>query len=273
MIQIDLTGKSVLITGGTKGIGLSSARKLAKAGAATYLTYKWGSADLDELTESFRKEGAAVDPLFIQADVSIPEDTKMVMETIKEKEERLDIFISNVGFAQSPKSLEEYKKRSLYKTLDYSTWPIVDYTQQIKATFGEYPEKVLAISSDGPDHFYQGYDYVAASKSLLEFLSKYMAVHLYNEGKGSTVNAIRFGIVKTESFQLMFGDEFFQFMEKEGVDDSMYLTPDECADSVVAMCSGLMNAMNGQIINVDYGFPYQDNSMMRFIKSKLSQEK
>ncbi|MDA3812003.1 MAG: SDR family NAD(P)-dependent oxidoreductase [Spirochaetaceae bacterium] len=266
MIQIDLSGKSVLITGGTKGIGLASALKLAKAGAATYLTYKWGSVDLELLSRDFKKEGASVAPVFIQADVSVQEDTQMVMDKIKEKEEKLHMFISNVGFAQSPKSLEDYKKRSLYKTLDYSTWPLVDYTQSVKKTFGSFPERVIAISSDGPDHFYQGYDYVAASKSLLEFFSKYMSVHLFNEG--SRVNAIRFGIVKTESFKLMFGEEFFDFMAKEGFDESMFLSPEECADSVFAMCSGLMDAMNGQVINVDYGFPYQDNSMMRFIRSK-----
>ncbi len=266
MIQIDLSGKSVLITGGTKGIGLASAMKLAKAGAATYLTYKWGSVDLDELSDKFMDEGASVRPVFIQADVSVPEDTKLVMETIKQKEDKLHMFISNVGFAQSPKSLEDYKKRSLYKTLDYSTWPLVDYTQSAKKTFGVYPDRVIAISSDGPDHFYKGYDYVAASKSLLEFFSKYMSVHLFEEG--SRVNAIRFGIVKTESFKLMFGDEFFDFMEKEGFDESMFLSPEECADSVFAMCSGLMDAMNGQIINVDYGFPYQDNAMMRFMRLK-----
>lgn len=266
MIQIDLSGKSVLITGGTKGIGLASAKKLAQAGAATYLTYKWGSADMEAISEDFLKNGAAVAPVFIQADVSVPEDTQLVMDAIREKEDKLDMFISNVGFAQSPKSLEDYKKRSLYKTLDYSTWPLVDYTQAIKKTFNAYPDRVIAISSDGPDHFYKGYDYVAASKSLLEFFSKYMSVHLFEEG--SRVNAVRFGIVKTESFQLMFGDEFFEFMEKEGFDESMFLSPEECADSVFAMCSGLMDAMNGQIINVDYGFPYQDNAMMRFMRSK-----
>jgi NAD(P)-dependent dehydrogenase (short-subunit alcohol dehydrogenase family) len=267
MIQIDLSGKSVLITGGTKGIGLASAKKLAIAGAATYLTYKWGSADMDAITEDFLSNGAIVAPVFIQADVSISEDTQLVMDAIREKEDKLDMFISNVGFAQSPKSLEDYKKRSLYKTLDYSTWPLVDYTQAIKKTFDVYPDRIIAISSDGPDHFYKGYDYVAASKSLLEFFSKYMSVHLFEEG--SRVNAIRFGIVKTESFQLMFGEEFFDFMAKEGFDESMFLSPEECADSVFAMCSGLMDAMNGQIINVDYGFPYQDNSMMRFMRSKM----
>jgi NAD(P)-dependent dehydrogenase (short-subunit alcohol dehydrogenase family) len=267
MIQIDLSGKSVLITGGTKGIGLASAMKLAQAGASTYLTYKWGSADLDEISKNFLKQGAAIAPVFIQADVSIPEDTQLVLDTIKKTEDKLDIFISNVGFAQSPKSFDDYKKRSLYKTLDYSTWPLVDYTQKIKKVFGAYPEKIIAISSDGPDHFYKGYDYVAASKSLLEFFAKYMSVHLLEEG--SRVNVIRFGTVKTESFNLIFGEEFFEFMAKEGVEESMFLTPEECADSVFAMCSGFMDAMNGQIINVDYGFPYQDNSMMRYLKSKM----
>ena len=267
MIEIDLSGKSVLITGGTKGIGLASALKLAKAGASTYLTYKWGSADLDQITEDFHREGVALSPVFIQADVSVAEDTLLVLDTIREKEDKLDVFISNVGFAQSPKALEDYKKRSLYKTLDYSTWPLVDYTQQVKKIFGSYPQKIIAISSDGPDHFYRGYDYVAASKSLLEFVAKYMSVHLLEEG--SRVNVIRFGTVKTESFHLIFGEDFFKFMAKEGMDESMFLSPEECADSVLAMSSGLMDGMNGQIVNVDYGFPYQDNSMMRYLKTKM----
>jgi NAD(P)-dependent dehydrogenase (short-subunit alcohol dehydrogenase family) len=267
MVTIDLTGKSVLITGGTKGIGLSSALYFGKAGAQTYLTYKWGSDDYSALYEEFDKAGAPK-PVLIQADVSVEEDTDALLSQIKEKEDKIDFFISNVGFAQSPKGLMDYKKRSLYKTLDYSTWPMIEYTQKIKKTFGQFPKHILGISSDGPSHFYYGYDFVAASKALLEFFGRYMAAHLGKDG--SQVNVVRFGPVKTESFTLIFGEDFFDFAEKEGLSDDVFLLPDDCGRVVFALCSGLFDAMNGQVITVDKGLPFVDNFMNRYLAYKAN---
>ncbi|NCN05881.1 MAG: SDR family oxidoreductase [Spirochaetales bacterium] len=272
MITIDMKGTSVLITGGTKGIGLASALNFAAAGAQTYLTYKWGSADTDQLMAQFEGVGG-VRPILLQADVSVDEDTDALLEEIaKTSPHGVDIFISNVGYAATMRSLDDYKKRSLYKTLDYSTWPMVEYTRRIKTRFGSYPKKVIAISSDGPDHFYQGYDYVAASKALLEFFGKYLAVHLFKEG--SRVNVIRFGTVKTESFTAIFGDEFFDYIVREGLaTEDEILKPADCGKAVFALASGFMDAMNGQVLNVDYGLPFADNSMMRFQHWKKQQEK
>ena len=58
MITIDFSGKSVLITGGTRGIGLASALEFGRAGARTYLTYKWGQDDYNVLYAAFEKAGA-----------------------------------------------------------------------------------------------------------------------------------------------------------------------------------------------------------------------
>jgi NAD(P)-dependent dehydrogenase (short-subunit alcohol dehydrogenase family) len=271
VISIDMSGKTVLITGGTKGIGLASALYFGRAGAKTILTYKWGSADMDELRKQFADAGAP-EPLLVQADVSHDDDTDALLEEISKVADGVDVFISNVGYAATMKNLDQYKKRSLYKTLDYSTWPMIEYTRRIKARFGAYPGKVIGISSDGPDHFYPGYDYVAASKALLEFFGKYMAAHLLPEG--SRVNVIRFGQVKTESFSAIFGEEFFDYIREQGLaDETLILTPDECGKAVFALASGYMDGMNGQVINVDYGHPFSDNTMHRFLswKEKRSQ--
>ncbi len=270
MITLDFSQKTVLITGGTKGIGLASAKMFAKAGALTVLTYKWGSADMDALKKEFTDIGAP-EPLLVQADVSVDEDTAKVMDAVAATGRKIDIFISNVGYAATMKTLDDYKKRSLFKTLEYSTWPMIEYTKAIKKKFGTYPEKVVGISSDGPDHYYTGYDFVAASKALLEFFGRYLSVHLFKEG--SRVNVMRFGTVKTESFTAIFGDEFFDFLVKEGLaSEDMILKPDDCGKSVFALCSGLMDAINGQVINVDFGLPFLDNSMMRYMSWKAQQQ-
>jgi NAD(P)-dependent dehydrogenase (short-subunit alcohol dehydrogenase family) len=265
MITIDMTGKSVLVTGGTKGIGKAAALKLGSAGARTYLTYKWGSADRSALEEEFVRAGAPR-PCLIEADVSVDEHTDRLLEEIAAHEKRIDVFVSNVGFAQRTMNLDDYKKRSLFKTLEYSTWPLIEYTRKIHARFGSYPRHIVGISSDGPDHFYQGYDFVAASKALLELFGKYLSMHLFEQG--SRVNVIRFGMVDTESFGMIFGPEFFDWLRESGLPGEMILKPEVCGDAVFALCSGLLDAVNGQVITVDNGLPLRDNSMMRYLASR-----
>ena len=262
MINFDFSDRSVLITGGTKGIGLASALNFGAAGARVYLTYKWGSDDFSPLFEQFEAIGAPK-PVLIQADVSVDEDTDALLATIRETETRLDYFISNVGFAQRTMGLEDYKKRSLFKTLEYSTWPMVEYTRRIKTIFGTYPRHVLGISSDGPSHFYKGYDFVAASKALMEHFARYLSIHLFEEG--CRVNVVRFGSVKTESFSMIFGEEFFNFIRESGATEEMILVPEECGKAVFALCSWFLDAMNGQVVTVDKGMAFQDNLMMRYL--------
>ena len=54
-----LEGKTALITGGTMGIGLATALALSRHGAECAITYKWGTADLDEVRDAFEKAGAS----------------------------------------------------------------------------------------------------------------------------------------------------------------------------------------------------------------------
>lgn len=69
MIKNDFRNKAVLVTGGTKGLGLAIALAFGKEGAQTYLTYKWGSADMDAVTQAFVDAGAPK-PRIIEADVA-----------------------------------------------------------------------------------------------------------------------------------------------------------------------------------------------------------
>lgn len=264
-VTIDLTGQDILITGGTQGIGYGMAQQFARAGAQLYLTYKWNTADSDEVIASLQQLGAPA-PILIEADVAESEHTAQCFATIAQHTKKLDVFVSNVAFAPQIHSLKEYKKKSFFRTLEYSSWPLIAYLQHIDKTFGSYPKYVLGISSDGPSNFYAGYDFVSAAKALLEHFARYLSIHLMPHG--TRVNVVRFGTVRTASFDAIFGDEFFTYLLEHGGSKEHLLIPEQCGKVILALCSGLMEPLNGQVITVDYGLPFADNTMMRYLNWK-----
>ena len=57
--------------------------------------------------------------------------------------------------------------------------------------------------------------------------------------------------------------------KNKGLGKESILKPEDCGKVILALCSGLMGAINGQIINADLGLPFRDNSMMEYMDSRL----
>lgn len=266
-MELDFTGKTVLITGGTRGIGLETALAFGQRGARCILTYRWGEHEEHSLLERFSERGAPA-PLILQADVANKEDTLALMQTIKESVSIVDIFISNVSVAMLIQSFEDYSLKGLKQSISYSSWPLVSYTMQLKETFGQYPKYVLAISSTGPDHYSFGYDYVAASKTVLEVLCRYLNYRL--RGEEVVINAVRSRAIKTKTFEETFGAELTPFVQKF-LPDNYWVEPEELANSLVALCSGYCDGISGQTIDVDKGTSFFDNFMDLYTRHKRGQ--
>lgn len=245
-------GKAVLITGGTMGIGLATGLAFARHGAHCTLTYRWGTADESEVFEKFSAAGG-LRPELVQADVSSEEDTTLVLEGIRERHGHLDVFVSNVAVAQIIRSFDAYQKRALFKSIDYSVWPMFAYLQHARAIFGGYPRYVVGVSSGGPDQYVSGYDFVAGCKALLETLARYTAYRLAEVN----VNIVRPGFVRTESLRNTFGEEFETFAAKLGRSEQ-FIAPEGVGDVIVALCSGLLDGVNGQVLTIDRGGTFSE---------------
>jgi NAD(P)-dependent dehydrogenase (short-subunit alcohol dehydrogenase family) len=254
----DFRDKAVLVTGGTKGIGLAIALGFARQGASCIITYRWGTADEDEVRQKFADSSAPL-PLLVQADVAEPDDTTTLLKEIHDRHGAIDVFISNVAGSVVVPSFEEMSERALTKSIHYSAWPTFDYMQRIKAEFGVYPRYVVATSSPGPDSYNPGYEFVAASKAVLETLVKYANYRLRNED--IRINVVRAAAVPTQSTRDMFGDELFKFLERVAPPGFEWLREEDVADVVLALCSGLMDGVKGQVITVDRGQLFSDNLM------------
>jgi NAD(P)-dependent dehydrogenase (short-subunit alcohol dehydrogenase family) len=246
----------VLVTGGTMGIGLETALGLARCGARCALTYKWGTADEDEVYRRFADAGSPR-PLIIRADVGNADDTGALMQELRKQWEHVDIFISNASVALVVKDLEDYSLKAFSKAIEYTAWPVFAYTTQIRECFGRYPRYVIAMSSRGPDSYAKGYDLVAGSKAAMETLCRYMSYRLYDED--IRINVVRAGAVRTMSLRDTFGD--FEEFAGRFMRDEHYIDAKEVSSCVVALCSGLLDGMRGQVLTVDRGTFFLDNLM------------
>lgn len=96
-LNIDLTGKVVLVTGVSSGIGFGTAREFARAGAAVAGCSR--KAEQDESVSSFlqavKSEGAAA--LYVKADVTQEKDLQALVQKIIDTFGKLDIVVSNAG--------------------------------------------------------------------------------------------------------------------------------------------------------------------------------
>lgn len=256
----DIKGKAVIITGGTQGIGLATAIAYGKLGARCYLTHRWGSKDENELKAEFRAAGA-VEPVVMEADVSVDEDTDALLDRIKQDHDGVEVLVSNVSFAQVSPDHKGLSRKALGRSLKYSAWPFVGYLQRIKEKFGRYPRYAIGMSSRGPEYFLPGYDFVAASKAVMETYCKYLTAQLADED--IRLNIIRANPVETASLVATFGPDFTPFCQKY-YDEGFFIAPEEVADASVVLSSGLMDGLKGQILLLDRGYGFNDNVVRLF---------
>lgn len=247
-MTVDLGGRTVIVTGGTRGLGLALGLELGRAGATMILTHRWGSVSVAEIHDQFAREGVPA-PHVVESDVSDPDAARALMREVATRGARLHAVVSNVAFAGITPDLASLTQRSLELSLRYSAWPVLEYVHAAREVLGYHPRYVIAISTDGGDVCHPGYDMAGVAKAALETLCRYLALRLRPEGV--RVNAVRCGPLDTASSRATFGDAVLddEVLRREG----LLLDPRGVARACVALCSGLLDSVTGQVITVDEG--------------------
>lgn len=238
-----------MITGGTRGLGKAIGLEFAKTGATVYLTHRRSGFDTQGLIEEYAGQNLPA-PHIVRCNVSDTDRTRELMQAIRAECGQLDVIISNVALSKLVYKLDDLRRRPMEKSLAYSAWPLVEMVQIANSTFDSFPRYVIAISSDGAHVCHPNYDLAGVSKAVLETLCRYLALRL--KPHGTCVNAIRPGFLDTDSLRASMGEEAFATVFRRQPD--MLIDVREVAKVCIALCSGYMDAVKGQVITVDEGW-------------------
>jgi len=247
----ELSGKTALVTGASRGIGAATALALAKAGCGRvvvhYHSYQEGAeAVMAEIRE------AGVETAALQANLGNPEGIRQLREKINEEAENIDILINNAGSLVKRASLLEFSDELFDEVMDLnfrSAWFLSQECApaMVRNGWGVIVNlsSIAARNGGGP-----GATMYAASKAAVSCITKGMAKEL--APRGVRVNAVSPGTVDNHFHELFSTDEMLEGMRKSTPAGRLG-NDEEVADVIVFLCSDAARFIYGQTIEINGG--------------------
>jgi 3-oxoacyl-[acyl-carrier protein] reductase len=248
MTEIDLSGKTAVITGGSQGLGAVTAETLHRAGANTAINYfpdhrNVNMENAQRLAEKLGERAAA-----FGADVRDREGVARMAADIVDRFGSIEIVINNAGIIRD-KTLKKMTAEEWHAVIDTNLTGTFNVCQSVTDTISEKGRIVNFASISGVLGFFGQSNY-AASKAGVIALTKVMSKEL---GKRQiTVNAVAPGVVLTEM-----GASIPQEVRNTmlpSIPLGRFGTPQEIADVVLFLCSDFASYVTGQVIHINGGW-------------------
>jgi enoyl-[acyl-carrier protein] reductase III len=238
-------GKSVLVTGGSRGIGREIALRFADLGAARIaISYLRNDSAAKETADAIGERGA--EALLMRGNVG---DARKAASFVEEMG-TLDVLVSNAATGVIRPALE-LEERHWDWTLNANARAFLTLARHAASRM-EPGSAIVAISSLGASRVLDNYVLVGASKAALEALVRYLAVELAPEG--INVNAVSAGLVETGALEYFPNrDEMLEgFRAKTPA--GRLVEPRDIAEVVCFLASPAAGMIRGQTVVVDGGY-------------------
>jgi len=223
-----LNNKNALITGGTSGIGLETAREFLNEGARLAIT-----ARSQENLEAARKELGNDGVLLIASNAGDAQRQKLVAETIRKEFKRLDILFINAGIAEMG-PLEKWDEAAFDRSFDVNFKGPFFLIQALLPVFNN-PASIVLMTSINSHIGMPNSSVYGATKSALLSLSRTLSGELIS--RGIRVNAISGGPIATPLYgKLGMGEKELKSLEGQ-IPARRLGTPSEIAQAVVYFAS------------------------------------
>ncbi|GAB2583100.1 glucose 1-dehydrogenase [Dyella jejuensis] len=243
----NLTGKTALVTGASRGIGRAAALALAKAGAQVIVHYGNAQKEADAVVKEIIAAGGRAQK--VAADLGKPHGAHELARQVRDiVGDRLDILIANAGISKAA-SIEELTVDDFDQLFAVNVRAPYFLVQQLLPTLCKgstiiFTSSLVARAVAGSLSAY------AATKGAVDTLVKHFAAALGE--RGIRVNAVAPGVVDTDMSNFT--------KTEEGRDRALSMqalkrlaTPEDIADAMVFLASDKARWMTGETMRVDGG--------------------
>ncbi len=255
-----MKGKTVVITGATKGIGKAIAQKFAQNGVNIAFTYNSNEAIANELAQQWRNEYGIYAKAYA-LNILEPEEFKPLFSAIDDDFERIDFFVSNAMIYGRPVvggygKFMRLKPRGLNNIYTATVNAFVLGSQEAAKRMEKVGGgSIITMSSTGNLIYIDNYAGHGTNKAAVEAMSRYAAVELGE--KGIRVNAVSGGPIDTDALKAFTN---YEEVKAETIKRSALNrmgTPEDIAGAVYFLCTDEAGWITGQTLVVDGGTTFR----------------
>jgi len=254
----DMNGqKTILITGGSRGIGNATARQMAKEGYGVAILDVFDEAGAKDGIEAVKQYGQPV--LYIKGDITSAESRKQAMDSVMSTFGRLDVLVNNAGvapktrmdiLATTEESFDFVTGINLKGTFFMTQLAANVMINEIKENSDIKPVIINISSMSAYTSSYQRGEY-CISKAGISMITTLFADRLAEFG--IYVYEIRPGIIMTDMTSTV--KEKYDALINGGLTPiKRWGYPEDIANAVSLLCSRKLMYSTGEVINVDGGF-------------------
>jgi len=246
---IDLSGKTALVTGGSRGIGRACCELLSRAHARIAVNYRVERPWAELVVRSIQENGG--EAFALAADICRRDEAEMLVDETVDRFGRLDIVVNNAGIWKgSP--IDEMSDGEWTEMLSVN---LTGTFNVIRAAVPAMKEqgfgRIVNISSTAGQRGEAMHSHYAATKGGVHSLTKSLAVELAPHG--ITVNCVAPGWTETD----MTAESLAPGPGREEILSTIPLgraaRPEEVAAAVAFLASDMASYVNGEILNVNGG--------------------
>lgn len=257
----EFEGKNLwaLVLGGSSGLGLASAKKLAKHGLNICVVHRNPRSQMDQIQQEFDQLAQQVEFVGFNADALKPKSRNQIIGSVSNtlgEKGKIKVLLHSIAKGNLKSMVDEHQPTlqtdDFALTINAMAISMFDWVSTLQSA-GLFADeaRVLSFTSEGNSKVWKNYAAVSAAKAALEAITRNIAVEFARYG--ITANCIQAGVTDTSSLRMIPGNETIVVHTKKRNPFNRLTTPEDVGNVVYLLCKDEASWINGSIIPVDGG--------------------